>query len=123
MTGQSQPIDALEIVLPSPELDAHYVGRRERGNADEWNRSLESADSIIGFRPEEIVGALAPKALLIVHGEADLLAPVSESQILYEKANEPKRLAIIPKADHVSLYSSNFEQSIETCRSFLAEFL
>lgn len=39
-------------------------------------------------------------SLLIVHGGADDLVPVEHARRLYEAANEPKRLLIVPDAGH-----------------------
>jgi len=123
LTGQSRRVDALEIMLPPPELDSHYVGRRERGSSDEWSRPLESADSLLAFKPETIAGQLAPKAVLLLHGDADTLAPLDEAYCLYESLNQPRRLAIVPGATHVGMYESHFEQAITIAAEFLNEYL
>jgi fermentation-respiration switch protein FrsA (DUF1100 family) len=38
--------------------------------------------------------------LLVIHGDADALVPVEYGRRLFEAANEPKRLLIVPGADH-----------------------
>ena len=57
------------------------------------------------FFQELAVGtfAEAPRGLshcLIIHGERDELVPSSHARALYEWANEPKALEILPGADH-----------------------
>ena len=42
--------------------------------------------------------------LLIIHGEADMVLPVSLGRALLEKANEPKKGVFIQKAGHNNLY-------------------
>ncbi|MDA1326852.1 MAG: alpha/beta hydrolase [Proteobacteria bacterium] len=42
--------------------------------------------------------------LLIIHGEADVVLPVSLGRALLEKANEPKQGVFIPRAGHNNLY-------------------
>ena len=37
---------------------------------------------------------------LFIAGDADSIVPLSDSQLLFDSANEPKRLVIIPDADH-----------------------
>ena len=37
---------------------------------------------------------------LIIHGERDELIPLSHAQALFERAQEPKALEILPGADH-----------------------
>jgi len=38
--------------------------------------------------------------LLLVHGDTDEIVPVEQAYKLYQKAKEPKELAIIPGARH-----------------------
>lgn len=62
--------------------------------------SLESADLILRFRPEEVVGDIAPRPLLIVHGSENRLHPPDEAQSLYNRAGEPKELLFLDGAGH-----------------------
>ena len=48
---------------------------------------------------EEVV-LLAPRPLLLVHGEADDVLPVSNAQLIYAWAFEPKELVTYPGARH-----------------------
>lgn len=50
--------------------------------------------------PIKWISRVSPRPLLIVHGEADELIPVSEARELYRKAGKPKELALIPGAGH-----------------------
>jgi len=58
----------------------HFIGRND----------FESARKLGNVR--------AP--VLIVHGDPDPVIPTSEAQLLFEAANEPKRLLIFPGAGH-----------------------
>lgn len=44
--------------------------------------------------PEDVIGAIAPNPVLIVHGADDRLFPPSHAHRLYEAAGQPKRLLI-----------------------------
>jgi len=46
------------------------------------------------------VAKLAPKPLLLIHGERDRNLPVKCSQLIYEWANEPKELVIYKGSGH-----------------------
>ena len=46
------------------------------------------------------VARLAPKPLLLIHGERDRNLPVKCSQLIYEWANEPKELVIYKGSGH-----------------------
>ena len=47
-----------------------------------------------------VVGNLAPRPLLLIHGTADTILPDQCSRILYEGAAEPKTLRLFEGADH-----------------------
>lgn len=46
---------------------------------------------------------LAPRPLLLVHGEADTRLPPECSRMIYDMAGEPKRLVLYPGANHALL--------------------
>lgn len=47
-----------------------------------------------------VVGDLAPRPLLLLHGTADTILSHECSQALFERANEPKTLKLFPGVDH-----------------------
>jgi uncharacterized protein len=47
-----------------------------------------------------VVGELAPKPLLLIHGTADTILSDDCSRMLYERAGEPKMLKLFDGADH-----------------------
>jgi alpha/beta superfamily hydrolase len=47
-----------------------------------------------------VVGELAPKPLLLIHGTADTILPDQCSRMLYEGAGEPKMLKLFNGGDH-----------------------
>jgi alpha/beta superfamily hydrolase len=47
-----------------------------------------------------VVGDLAPKPLLLIHGTNDDILPARSSDMIYERAGEPKRLMLFEGADH-----------------------
>ncbi len=50
--------------------------------------------------PARWIGKIAPRPVLIMHGAADIDAPVAEAHELYRVAREPKELWIVPGAAH-----------------------
>jgi fermentation-respiration switch protein FrsA (DUF1100 family) len=58
--------------------------------------------------------------ILIAHGDPDLTIPTSEAQLLYEAANEPRKLLIIPGAGHV-VFGSAGEQYLDQVEQFMRE--
>jgi dipeptidyl aminopeptidase/acylaminoacyl peptidase len=56
-----------------------------------------------GFRtvaPIEYIDKVAPKPLLLVHGDQDEVVPVAHAEKLFEYAGEPRELVILPGAGH-----------------------
>lgn len=62
--------------------------------------SLESADLLLRFRPEEVAHRISPRPLLLVHGAENRLHLPYESRQLYEHALEPKRLELLTGVGH-----------------------
>jgi alpha-beta hydrolase superfamily lysophospholipase len=88
--------------------------------------SLESADSMLRFRPEESVAAIAPRPLLLVHGADNRLNPASESAELYRRAREPKDLVVLDGVGHTEwMYDGNptFARLVGIVRRFLEDSL
>lgn len=70
---------------------------------DEWGKLSLTPEFIRDFDNFDLlesVEALPAVPLLLVHGRADAVVPVSHAQTIYQLAREPKKLVIIPEADH-----------------------
>lgn len=63
-------------------------------SAKEW---LDGFDEV---RPADHVARIAPRPLLLVHGDRDETVPVEQARWLYREAGEPKKLVIINGAGH-----------------------
>jgi fermentation-respiration switch protein FrsA (DUF1100 family) len=100
LKGQGRKIDAWEIVSPDPAsrtfLDALYGEFPEL----RCELSLDSAEALVEYRPEAIVEQIAPRPVLLVHGEADMLVPIDESRRLFAACGEPRRLVAVPGMAH-----------------------
>ncbi len=68
------------------------VLRRTRIAADGWKPEPQP--------PDAAAARIAPTPLLVVHGDADPLFPVSHARALYEAAAQPKQLWIEPGFGH-----------------------
>lgn len=102
-TGASTVVPSDEILVPDPRTRAEH----ERSDTTlDWRFELplESAEAILEFAPEDVVGSIAPRPLLIVHSGADKLVPLDEAEASYRRAGEPKRLVVVPGAEHHDVY-------------------
>lgn len=90
-----------------------YVGIRGTSIHWSWGAPLRWATWLWtghwppAFKPEALVGRIAPRPLLLIHGELDNAAcTVADARRLYQAAGEPKELWIAPGAGHCSAHST-----------------
>lgn len=50
--------------------------------------------------PLDHVGRIAPRPLLLVHGDRDETVPVDHAYMMFEKAGEPRRMVVLEGAGH-----------------------
>jgi fermentation-respiration switch protein FrsA (DUF1100 family) len=98
--GKGEQVDAWEIVSPDPASRAFLAAMLRDFPAMRCELSLETAEALLAYSPESVVGRIAPRPVLLLHGEADLLVPADESRSLFGRAAEPRRLVIVPGMGH-----------------------
>lgn len=68
-------------------------------------KTLDSAEHLLTFAPEDLIHRLAPTPLLMIaNGGWDPYHMIEEAQSAFAKAGEPKRLAVLPY-DVLGLYT------------------
>jgi alpha-beta hydrolase superfamily lysophospholipase len=93
-------VDAWEIVAPDQVSQAFLEQVFREFPTMKCELSLESAEALIDYGPERMMGRIAPRPVLLLHGETDLLVPVDESRSLFAQAGEPRELVIVPGMAH-----------------------
>jgi fermentation-respiration switch protein FrsA (DUF1100 family) len=73
--------------------------------------------------PIEVVAAIAPRPLLLVHGAADSTIPVEHSQALFAAAGEPKELWIVPGIEHCGVYFAGRQTYVSRVAGFFEHAL
>lgn len=68
----------------------------------QWPFALTVSDE---YSPLKSIADLSPVPLLLVHGMADTIIPVSHAQQLFAAAQEPKTLWEVPDAGHIQALS------------------
>ena len=105
MDGESELVDRSEVLLPdrqSAELAA--AARRNVPSALD-TLPLEYVDETLGFHPEWVVDKIAPRPVLFITTDDDRLVPPEESQALYDRAGEPKKLVVLEGYGHYEVYT------------------
>lgn len=65
---------------------------------------LEYVDETLAFNPEWIVDRIAPRAALFITAELDGVVLPEESERMYERAGEPKKLVVLRGRGHYDIY-------------------
>lgn len=75
------------------------------------------------LRPVEVVGQIAPRPLLIIHGDRDSVTPVGDAHALFAAAGEGKELWIVPGAPHCGAYFADRRVYLSRVADFFAQGL
>ncbi len=107
---------------------AHYFsskglpGRMLASLAAAWNQLLYGY-SLADISPEYYVADIAPRPLLLIHGEADSVTPLSECERIYEAAGVGRELWIAEGAEHCGAYFVDRAAYIERVAGFFEKAL
>jgi len=104
-TGISQVVDADEVIMRGPErleTDASggIVARDDAPRRRNRRWGLDTADAILVFRPEDHFHRIAPRPVMVVAVEDDLLMPIEEVERAYARLGEPKSMLVVPGISH-----------------------
>jgi fermentation-respiration switch protein FrsA (DUF1100 family) len=106
--------------LPTPDSWAWFTQTGET-RAPSWRNevTLRSVEMFTEYEPGTYLPWISPTPLLIVVAERDHLTPADLAIAAYERANEPKRLALLP-AGHFDAYVDGFDAaSVAACDWFV----
>jgi len=103
--GQSELVERSEILLPDRQ-SAELAAAARRNNPAAVNRiPLEYVDDTLAFNPEWVVDRIAPRPVLFITTDGDRLVPPEESESLYARAGEPKKLVVLRGYGHYEVYT------------------
>ncbi|MGH2455051.1 MAG: alpha/beta hydrolase [Candidatus Limnocylindria bacterium] len=117
LTGEGKAVDQLSP--PTPE--------RARTTAMAADPTppipLACLEAIAEYRPLDVVGRIAPRAMLWFAATQDPVCPIEHSRLAYQRARAPKRLVEIPSAEHYGTYLAHrdliLEESVRWFRAHL----
>jgi len=93
-TGRSVMIDRYDIVnIPENRRAGMPPGAI-------MSFPAETAISMLEFSPDEVVGRICPRPLLLIHPRDDDVVPKSESEYLASRAGQPCELHILESSEH-----------------------
>jgi dipeptidyl aminopeptidase/acylaminoacyl peptidase len=105
MTGKSAMADRSEILLPDRQ-SAELAAAARKANPNAINTlPLDYIDDTLEFHPEWVVDKIAPRPILFITTDDDRLVPPEESESLFAKAGEPKKLVVLEGFGHYEVYT------------------
>lgn len=100
------PREELMVATPERKADA---ARRPTDVLVGGQFHLASAESLLRYRPVDVVHRIAPRALLLTCIENDVVTPEHHAWTLYERAGAPKKLVRQVGVKHYAAYRENYE--------------
>lgn len=100
-TGESKMVARWDIV-PIPE----HLRANLSADSIMWF-PVETAQSMFDFRPNEVVGQLAPRPLMLFHAANDSVTPTEQSLELFRRAGAPTELYLMADIDHFPFSKAN----------------
>ena len=62
--------------------------------------SLEAQTNLFTLAPVEMIGRIAPRPIMLIHGDVDQVIPIDEGRMLFAAAGEPKYWHVVVGAGH-----------------------
>lgn len=122
MTGKSSRVPYGELV-PSGRAELDSIDTMYK-TAERYPEGypMENYDHTFAFSPEKYVHRISPRPVLFIHTERDTMVAVTEAHGFYANAREPKKLVIIPDANHVDVYEPRNPVVFQTTVGHIKEF-
>ena len=123
LTGKSTMVDPF-MILNDPDSVAFFSEAMKEHPKLKTQISLEFVEATLEYRPEDVAGRIAPRALLLIAAEFDVPAPADEFRSVYAKAGEPKKLVVLEGIRHYDIYSGQpFERSAQEALEWYRRYL
>ncbi len=75
------------------------------------------------FQPLAAAGRIAPRPLLLIHGDQDSAVSLAHARRLHDAAAEPRQLWVVPGAHHVGAYFADRAQYLSRVGAFFEQAL
>ena len=103
LTGRGMYVDPF-VIIPDPEMVAFFERHFPILPHLKTQILFQYVEAHLEFSPISVVDRIAPRALLIIAAERDLICPADELKRMYERAGEPKKFALVEGVTHFECY-------------------
>jgi len=100
-TGQSLMVDRYDIVPIPAHLRAHLPA----GSIEKF--PAETAQSMMEFMADDVIGHIAPRPVLLLHSSVDTVTPTEQSIEMFKRANQPCDLHLFAETTHFMFAENN----------------
>lgn len=69
-----------------------------------WMTALRLGCPMKNLSPVEVIHKISPNPIFLIHGMSDKTTPYHDAEILFQAAQRPKELWLVPDAEHVASY-------------------
>jgi dipeptidyl aminopeptidase/acylaminoacyl peptidase len=124
LEGASELAERNEVLLPDRQSAELGAAARRNNPAAVTQVPLEFVDDTLGFNPEWVVDRIAPRPALFITTDDDRLVPPQESEALYARAGEPKKLVVLKGFGHYEVYGGEaFRQVMDATLAWYGSWL
>ncbi|MGI8968447.1 MAG: alpha/beta hydrolase [Chloroflexota bacterium] len=99
----------------------HHVPGPALAVLTDWWQRLRYGYSFADVRPLDAIGRIAPRPVLLIHGDRDAIVPLVEARQLYAAAGQPKELWIVEDTPHCGAYFVDRGAYVDRVAAFFAE--
>jgi uncharacterized protein len=117
------PDPAATSALPTPD-SWEWFSETGKSRAPSWKNevTLRTVEMLMEYEPGVYIERISPTPLLMVVAREDHLTPADLALAAYQRAREPKRLALLP-GGHFDAYVKDFDAASGAARDFFVEHL
>jgi fermentation-respiration switch protein FrsA (DUF1100 family) len=111
-------------LLPDRQSAELGMAARRNNPAAVTTIPLEFVDDTLSFNPEWVVDRIAPRPVLFITSDNDRLVPPAESEALYARAGEPKKLVVLKGYGHYEVYEGEaFRQVMDATIAWYRQYI
>jgi len=110
--------DALGDAIARAVRMSYYVPRIPLGQVIIWCSELRMGCRAQNLSPIQVIGRISPRSVMLVHGMNDKTAPPGAALSLFRACGEPKRLWLVPEAEHVASFYRNTQEYVHQVMEF-----
>jgi hypothetical protein len=122
--GASEFVERSEILLPDRRSAELGMAAWRNNPAAVTKVPLEFVDDTLSFNPEWVVDKIAPRPVLFITSDNDRLVPPAESEAMYARAGEPKKLVMLKGYGHYEVYEGEaFRQVMDAATAWYQQYI